>query len=171
MRPEEISLDALPRVRRDGVDPAAAQQLLQQAAWDLMEVLAANAKLTETVDELTQIRQELETRVAELEAAATRRRDPDDLVRSLLASTQKTVQEQRETARREAELLLKKTRARAAEIEREMKDRAEAAIAEATRAEAMRAELAAEIRESLQAVLALCDGQVAQASTSTPRAS
>jgi DNA repair ATPase RecN len=159
LQPEEITLDALPRVRRDGVDPAAAEDLLRRAAWELMEALSANTKLAATVEDLRQERQELDARVAELEAAATRRKDPDDLVRSLLASTQRTVREQRETARREAELLLKKTRARAADIESEMKNRAAAAVEEATKLEAVRAELTGELRAALEAVLALCDGE------------
>jgi cell division septum initiation protein DivIVA len=164
LRPEEISLDALPRVRRDGVDPAAAQELLRRAAWDLMEALAANAKLAGTVAELRQRSQELEAQIAELEAAAARRRDPDDLVRSLLASTQRTVQEQRGAARQEAELLLKKAQARAAVIEREARSRAETAIAEAATLEARRAELSSELRGALQTVLALYDGQVSRPS-------
>jgi cell division septum initiation protein DivIVA len=167
LRPEEISLDALPRVRRDGVDPAAAQELLRRAAWDLMQALASNAKLTQTVAELRQQSQALEAQIAELEASAAKRRDPDDLVRSLLASTQKTVQEQRGAARQEAELLLKKAHARAAVIEREARSRAQTAIADAATLEAKRAELSSELRGALETVLALYDGQFSPPSNAT----
>jgi polyhydroxyalkanoate synthesis regulator phasin len=168
LRPEEISVDALPRVRRGGVDPEAAAELVRRAAWDLMEALAANAKLAETVDSLTARTKELETQVAALEAAAARRRDPDELVRSLLASTQKVVHEQREAARREADQLLRKARKRAREIENEPRRRSDAVVADISELEALRAEVAVELRAALESVVAIAGGDGRDAPLAAP---
>jgi hypothetical protein len=157
MRPEEISLDALPRVRRDGVDPEAAADLLRKAAWELMEALAANQKLGETVDQLRARVGELEGQLAELETRAAKHREPDELTRSLLESVRRVAHEQRESARHEAELTLKKARSRAAEIEAAGRRRVEAGNAELAALERLRAEVAAELRSALEAVVALSD--------------
>lgn len=168
LSPEEISVAALPRVRRDGVDPKAVAELLGRAAWEVMGTQGMNAKLTETVERLTARVKELEAQVAELESYAARHRAPDDVARSLLDSARRVALEQRQISRREAELLLKKARTRAAEIEAEARNREKVVGADLAALLERRAQLVAELRSALQAVVALGDGTSSE--TAEPKA-
>lgn len=92
-------------------------ELLQRAAWDYREVLAEKQRLARTVEELTQQVHELTERAASHEKEAAPHKEPDELARFLLASAQRTAREEREAARQECELMLKKAARRAKEIE------------------------------------------------------
>lgn len=155
LRPEDLDVSALPHSPFGGVKADATAELLRRAAWEYREALAQNARLTRTVEELNARIQELEAQLASLEVASAGRKDPDELARALLASAQRLAREQREAARHESELLLKKVRARAREIENEARKRADAYRAELRRLQVLRAERAGELRQAVEAVLAL----------------
>jgi len=148
-------MSGLPRSPLGGVKADAVADLLKRAAWDYREVLARNKQLEQAMEELTRRSEELETQVAQLESSAAERKDPDELTRTLLASAHRTAREQRESARRDGELLLKKSRARAREIEEDARKAVAAARHELARVEALRDELARELHSALEAIAAL----------------
>src|SRR5438270_784533 len=117
VRPEDLNLSSLPRSPLGHLKADAVADLLQRAAWDYREALAHNRQLASTVEELTQQVEERTGQVASLEAAAAQHKDPDELARTLLASAQRTAREEREAARRDAELTLTKGARRSARIE------------------------------------------------------
>lgn len=113
IRPEDLNLSALPRSPLGHLKADAVAELLQRAAWDYRESLALNQRLAAQVRDLTHRIEELTAQVTSLEEVAARHKDPDELARTLLASAQRAAREERESARREAELLLKKANRRA----------------------------------------------------------
>jgi cell division septum initiation protein DivIVA len=155
LRPEDLDVSGLPRSPFGGVKADATAELLRRAAWEYREALAQNTRLTRTVEELNARIEELEAEVVSLEATSAERKDPDELARALLASAQRLAREQREAARHESELLLKKVRARAREIEDGARKRAGAQRSELARLQAVRAELSGELRKAVEAMLAL----------------
>ena len=150
LRPEDLNLSALPRSPLGHLKAEAVGELLQRAAWEYRETLAQNKQLTKSVEELGRRVEELTAQVASLEEAAARRKDPDELARSLLASAQRTAREQRESARREAELILKKATQRADRLEEDAARRGADRLAEIARLEALRDELIARLRGMLE---------------------
>lgn len=131
LRPEDLSLSALPRNRLGHLKEDAVAELLQRAAWGYRKAVAENQRLTRTVEELTQRLDELTEQVASLETAAARHKDPDELARVLLVAAQRTAREEREAARQECDLMLKK----AARHAKQMQEKA-ATITVAAEAEA-----------------------------------
>lgn len=139
-------------------------ELLKRVAWDYRGLLSQNKKLADRVGELELVREALELQARSHEAAATERKDrkdPDELARSLLASVRRAVHEQREDARREAELVLKKARERAHEIENEARAYAGSGLAELAALEALRDEVAGNLRRTLESIAAVAssDGE------------
>jgi len=160
IRPEELTVSDLPRSPLPGgIKADAAADLLQRAAWDYRTVLGQARQLAKAVEEQAlrieeqAVRiEELEAQIASLETRAAPRRDPDELARRVLASTHQTAREEREEARREGELLLKKAERRAERIELEARRRIEAEIAQLDHLESVRQELCARLRSSLEAI-------------------
>jgi cell division septum initiation protein DivIVA len=150
LRPEDLNVSALPRSALGHLKTDAVADLLQRAAWDYREALAQNQRLTSTVEELTQRVEELTAQVASLEEAAARHKDPDELARTLLATAQRAVREERESARREAKLMLKKAARRADKLEEEVARQHSDRLSEITRLVALREEIAARLREMLE---------------------
>lgn len=155
VRPEDLSIAGLPKTPFGGVKADAADALLKRAAWELLELLARNKQLAAKVDELELVRQALELQVASLEEAAAGHKEPDEIARTLLSSAQRAAREQREGARREGELLLKKARERAGEIEGDARKHAEEALAEIAALEQLRDDVARELRAALEGLVAL----------------
>jgi cell division septum initiation protein DivIVA len=152
IRPEDLNLSALPRSSLGHLKADAVGDLLQRAAWDYREARALNQRLAAQVRELTQRVEELTAQVDLLEGAAARRKDPDELTRTLLASAQRASREERESARRDAELILKKAAQHAEQIEEDSVRRAEARMSELARVEALREEVVARLRATLEAI-------------------
>ncbi len=150
LRPEDLNLSALPRSPLGHLKTDAVGELLQRAAWDYRETLAQNQRLTSTVEELSRRVDELVAQVASLEEVAARRKDPDELARSLLASAQRTAREEREAARREGELVLKKAARHADKMDEELARAHADRVSEITRLEALRDELTARLRGMLE---------------------
>jgi cell division septum initiation protein DivIVA len=150
LRPEDLNLSALPRSSLGHLKTDAVGDLLQRAAWDYREALAQNQRLTTTVEELSRRVEELTAQVTSLEEASARRKDPDELTRTLLASAQRTAREERESARRDGELILKKAARRADKMEEEVARRHADRLSEITRLEALRNEIAARLRGMLE---------------------
>ncbi len=150
LRPGGLNLSALPRSPLGHLKADAVGELLQRAAWDYRETLAENQRLAKTVDELAQRVEELTKQVASLEEVAARRKEPDELARSLLASAQRAAHEERESARREGELILKKAARRADKMDEEVAERHAARLSEITRLEALRDEVSARLRGMLE---------------------
>ena len=150
LRPEDLDLAALPRGPLGHLKDDAVADLLQHAAWDYRETLAENQRLAEAVDELGRRVEELTAQVASLEEVAARRKEPDELARSLLASAQRAAREERESARREGELTLKKAARRAHRLEAEVARSEADRLSEITRLEALRDELQARLRGMLE---------------------
>jgi hypothetical protein len=150
LRPEDLTLSALPRSPLGHLKTEAVGELLQRAAWDYRETLGQNQRLSKSVEELTGRVEELMAQVASLEEAAARRKDRDELARTLLASAQRVAREERESARREAELILKKAARRADELEENVARREAELTSEITRLEALRDEILARLRRMLE---------------------
>lgn len=150
LRPEDLNLSALPRNPLGHLKADAVGELLQHAAWDYRETLAENERLAKSVAELGRRVEELTTQVAALEESAARRKEPDELARSLLASAQRAAREERESARREGEVILKKAARRAKELEDDLARQEADRVAEITRLEALRDELHARLRAMLE---------------------
>jgi colicin import membrane protein len=132
LRPEDLNLAALPRNRLGHLKEEAVAELLQRAAWGYRKALAEKQRLERTVEELTQRTDELSEQVASLETAAARYKDPDELARVLLVAARRTAREEREAARQECELMLKKAARRAEQVQEEAAKITAAAEAEAS---------------------------------------
>ena len=124
-----------------GIKADAVAELVKQAAWDLR---SAHAQI-----------QQLEAKVASLEADASARKDPYELGKAVLASAHRMADEQRETARQESELALKKAEGRAVRIELDAQRRLDAGISQLEQLEAFRVELSGRLRSTLEAIVAL----------------
>lgn len=157
LRPEDLSLSALPRSPLGHLRTDAVGDLLQRAAWDYRETLADNQRLARTVEELTRQVEEATAQVALLEEAAARHKDPDELARSLLASARRAAREERESARREAELVLKKAAERADRLEEDVARSESDRLAEIDRLEALRDELLVRLRGMLETLVSRYD--------------
>jgi cell division septum initiation protein DivIVA len=161
IRPEELTISGLPRAPFGAVKADAVADLLKRVAWDYRSVLAENKKLSEQVGELTLVREALELQVEVLERAAAERKDPDEIGKALLGSAQRAAREQREAARREGELLLKKAHRRAQQIEDEAQKVAAAGLAELAKLDELRHQAVSELREALEAIVAFWQEEVA----------
>lgn len=150
LRPEDLNLSSLPRTPLGHLKTDAVGELLQHAAWDYREALAENQRLTKSVEDLVRRVEELTAQVATLEEAAARWKNPDELARSLLAAAQRTAREEREAARREGELILKKAAERAEKLEEDAARRGAHSLAEIARLEALRDELLGRFRGMLE---------------------
>ena len=153
LKPEDLNLSALPRSPLGHLKTDAVGDLLQRAAWDYREVLAQNQRLSSTVEELTSRIEELSGQVASLEEVVARRKEPDELARSLLASAQRAAREERESARRDGELIVKKAARRAERMEEEVAERHAARLSEIARLEALRNEMSARLRGMLETLV------------------
>ena len=149
LRPEDLNLSALPRTSLGHLKTDAVGDLLQHAAWDYREALAQNQRLANTVQELTRRVEELTAEVDSLQAAAARRKEPDELARSLLASAQRAAREERESARRDAESIMKKATRRAEQMQQLSADH----LAELARLEALRDDAVTRLRGMLEAIV------------------
>ena len=116
-------------------------ELVKQAAWDLR---SARVRI-----------EQLEAKVASLEAEASSRKDPYELGKAVLASAHRMADEQRETARHESELVLKKAEGRAVRIELDAQRRLDDGISQLEQLEAFRVELSGRLRSTLEAIVAL----------------
>jgi cell division initiation protein len=142
MRPEDFTISGLPRSPLPGgVKADAASDLLQRAASDYRIALVRI--------------EELEAQLASLEAKAAARKDPYELGRKILASAHEGAREQREEARRESELLLKKAERRATRIELDAQRRLDDGVTELEQLEVFRRELSGRLRSTLEAIVAI----------------
>jgi cell division septum initiation protein DivIVA len=139
--PGDISLSGLPRSLFGGIKADAAERLLAEAAWHYREVLGRNNQLERALAELTQRAQELEAQVASLEEGAAGRKDRDELARVLLASAERHARKLRESAREDCELMLRKARSRALEVEAKAQQRVQACASELAQLEALRTDV------------------------------
>jgi cell division initiation protein len=156
IRPEDLTVTGLPRTPLPGgIKNDAVDDLLRRAAWDYQEALAQLRQFAETVQEQARQIEELEARLASLEAHPGARKDPDELGRTLLEAAHRAARERREDARREAELLLKKAARRAERIELDAHRRLQGGLAEVEELEAFRAEISRGLRSTLEAIVAL----------------
>lgn len=152
LRPDDLSVSALPRSPLGHLKTEAVEELLQRAAWDYREVLGQNHQLTLEVDQLTRQVEQLMAEIVSLEEAVSKRKNPDELARTLLASAQRTARAERDAARHEAESTLKKARTRAERVEKDMARRIEQHLDELARLEALRNDVIKTLRASLEEV-------------------
>jgi len=157
LRPEDLDLSALPRTPFGHLKAAAVADLLQRGAWDYREALAQNQRLASQVRALTDRVEQLMAQVNSLEQAAARRKDPDELARTLLASAQRAAREERESARQECELMLRKVAQRVERIEQDARDRLEGGLSGLEQLEALRDELSNRLRSTLEAIVTVAD--------------
>jgi cell division septum initiation protein DivIVA len=144
MRPEDLTISGLPRSSLPGgIKADAATELLERAATAYRAALAR-------IDEL-----EAQVSSLKLKAEAASRKDPYELGRTMLESAHRKAQEQREDARRESELLLKKAERRATRIELDAQRRLDDGLAELEQLATFRAELSGRLRSTLEAIVAL----------------
>lgn len=93
--------------------------------------------------------------------AALEPREPrhdDELARTLLALAQRSARETREATRRECDLIIKKVRERAEQLERDLERETRSANAELDELQTLRFELREQMRASLTSLLRTCSG-------------
>jgi hypothetical protein len=129
------------------------EKLLQRAAWAYREALAENQRLGRTVDDLTERVEDLTIQVASLEEATARYKERDELARTLLASAQRAAREERESARQEAELILKKAARRAGRLEQNASRLEADRLSELARLDAWRNDTIVRLRGALEAIV------------------
>jgi cell division initiation protein len=165
LRPEDLDISTLPRTRLGHLQEDAVADMLQRAAWSYREALAEGQQLARTVEELTARFEDLSAQVASLEESRIRRKEPDELALSLLAAAQRSAREARESARREAELILKKATRRAGRLEKDAARGTEKSRAEVARLEKVRETVAEQLRQRLETIAALYGAEAESGST------
>jgi chromosome segregation ATPase len=161
IRPDDLSLSALPRTRFGHLSEEAVAELLQRVSWDLREAVGQKQRLAAKVEELTRISEELNAQVASLEEETARRKDPDELLRTLLTTAQRAAREQRDSARRDCELMLKKAAHRVKRVESNSARRIESRMSELQKLEATQKALVAEARETATSITTEAQDQAA----------
>jgi chromosome segregation ATPase len=152
IRPEDLTISGLPRSSLPGgIKVSAAADFLERAAWDYRTALGQAQQLAKTVGEQARRIKELEAQIASLEADVAARRDPDELARRLLASAR----EEREEARRESQLLLKKAERRAERIELAAHRRLQSETSQLKQFDVLREQLRDGVRSALETIMAL----------------
>jgi cell division septum initiation protein DivIVA len=155
MRPEDLTISGLPRsALPGGLRADAVDELVKRAASDLR---SARARI-----------EQLEAKVASLEANASTRKDPYGLGKAVLASAYKLADEQRETARHESQLVLKKAEGRAVRIELDAQRRLDDGISRLEQLEKFRGELSSQLRSTLEAIVALGGANAGWSDRHTP---
>lgn len=154
LRPDDLSVSALPRSPLGHLKTEAVDELLQRAAWDYREALAQNQRLTKKVEHLTGRIDDLMAHIRSLEEVVARRKNPDELARALLTSAQRAAREERNSAREDAESALRKARKRAESIEKDIAQRTEQRVNELAGLEALREEIVVRLRTLLETMAA-----------------
>jgi cell division septum initiation protein DivIVA len=115
MAPDSIDADpaSLPRSFR-GYDPQATEELFRRVAWEYAVLAGEHQELKNTLEDL----QAAPGSPPRAETPA-RARDDDEVARFFVGAARRAAREMRESARAECESVLKKAKARAAEIEEE----------------------------------------------------
>jgi hypothetical protein len=144
----------LPRVRR-GIDPSAVEELVRRAAHELRQRDGDNLALRQTLSVLTARAEELEALVQALQDRLAAQKAPTDAAQALLGAARRKAQEQRESARRDGELVLREARRRAARLEQTAHERVAASVREVAELESLRAELAAQLHGAIESIAAL----------------
>ncbi|BCW96376.1 MAG: DivIVA domain-containing protein [Fimbriimonadales bacterium] len=139
------------RRRLRGYDPTAVEAFLQEVAAHYEEVLTENHRLRE---EVVGLRQEAE-----------RSRAMEDALKESLVLAQRSADETRSNAHKEAELILQEARLKAEQLVREAETRAQRILAETETLEARKRAIVMELRGLLLAHLHALDG----ASTEPPQ--
>ena len=154
IHPDEISAEHLPRARVGGYAADPTEEMLQQASWAYRKALHEYGLLVDEVDRLQARVAELERQGEDLKAeiAASERRA--ERVAGMLNAAGRAARETREGARRDAELVLKKARHRAAKMERELAKVRAATAAELSEFASRRERIQEELRDYLESVLA-----------------
>jgi cell division septum initiation protein DivIVA len=145
----------LPRALVGGVKRDAVEDLLRQIARDYRRLEQENARLWETLEGF-------EPRPKEPVQGAESVTAPEDISVIMLSLAQRAARELRESTREECELMLKKARAQADRIEREL-DRSAAELEEI---QVLRSELCDQLRSTLEALLADIRGRERERSDS-----
>jgi cell division initiation protein len=127
------------RKRLRGYDPAAVDAFLQQVAAHYEEVVTENHRLRE---EAVGLRQEVE-----------RYRAMEDALKESLVLAQRSADETRSNAHREAELIVREAQLKAEQIVREAEQRAQRIVAETEALEARKRAVLMELRGLLLAHL------------------
>jgi cell division septum initiation protein DivIVA len=153
LRPEDLDISAVARSPLGHLKADSVEQLLQRAAWAYREALAENQSLGHAVVDLTQRVEELTRQVASLEEATARYKEREELTRTLLASAQRAAREERESARQEAELILKKAARREGQLEQKASRLEADRLSELARLEAWRDDTIARLRGTLEAIV------------------
>lgn len=155
--PDEIKAERLPRARVGGYATVATEALLTQASWDYRQALhdleqmyAENAQLQERIEAL-------EKQADALRAEATAGESKAGRVDATLQTAQRVAREERESARRDCEVMLKKTRRRVAEMERAVDKKRSALATELRDLETETETVRKRLREYLTTTLAALD--------------
>ena len=110
LSPDEIEAAYLPRARLGGYKAGPTAALLRRVSWDYRQIVHQHRAVAEEVRQLRVRIAELEQELQEAQQAVSKRRDPDELTRVVLAAAQRTAREVREAAKQEAETTLRKAR-------------------------------------------------------------
>ena len=152
LSPDDIEAAYLPRARLGGYKAGPTAALLHRVSWDYRQVVHQHRTVAEEVRQLRVRVAELEQELQEAQQAVSKRRDPDELTRVVLAAAQRTAREVREAAKQEAETTLRKARQRAAEQERRLTNSRERALEELAALEATRSSLHEQMRSGLESL-------------------
>lgn len=159
LSPDEIEAAYLPRARLGGYKSGPTAALLHRVSWDYRQIVHQHRAVAEEVRQLRLRVAELEQELQEAQQAVSKRRDPDELTRVVLAAAQRSAREVREAAKQEAETTLRKARHRAAEEERRLAKSRERALKELAALEATRSSLHEQMRSGLESLKSALVGE------------
>jgi hypothetical protein len=172
LEPSEIDLDGLPRTLGGGLKREPVEELLRRVQWEYSQLYFEHKKLKDTLELSrpepvdpaepaketplpTSIPPESQ-RTAEVAEVArfshAPRREPDEVGRVVLASAYQAAREVRESARHECELMIKKTHARIAALERDFERRKVARAAALVELDAAVHEIREQMRLALESL-------------------
>lgn len=156
----QIGIEGLPKTLGGGLKKDAVEDLLRRVQWDYARLYAENEKLKDQIQSIKSaspaapveappppplVLAEQPAPAPAAAPAAAPRREPDELARLALSAAHKAAREIRESARQDAEGMIRKARGRAVDAEREyehLKIVAEAEIEKVARnVQAMREQL------------------------------
>ena len=152
IKPDDIDPSQLKRTLR-GYNRRATDQLLEQVAFDYRHATHSQELLTARVAELEQETAAHEAEIEQLRQAVDGHTEREALVEAMLATAQRTAQEIRDAAKREANETVQAAQQRAVEIERQAHLSIRQTTAELDRLRTLESDLRTRLRQTLEAAL------------------
>lgn len=161
IKPEEIDSSQLKKVRfRGGYSRRTTEDLLERIALDYRQAARAPEALARESEWLKSRIEELESQAGTQESELQRLRhlvnehaERQALVEAMLLSAQRTAQDIKDAAQKEADEVLRAAQGRAAELEHDARQSIRQTAAELERLRTLESDLRARLRQTLEAAL------------------